>query len=278
MERRPGYSQIFHYDQKRTIEVTADVVEDVTNSRKVNELLKQHFADLERRYPGYAIDLGGEFEDTQESMASLVSAFGVAIVIIYVILGGLFQSFIQPVIVMFAVPFAFIGVIVGFFVMGMPMGMFSTIGIIALCGIVVNDSLVLIDFINRERAAGTERDQALLRSGAVRLRPILLTSITTVAGLLPMSLGLFGGDRFLQPMALAIAWGLMFSTVLTLVVIPCVYRIFDDLSMLVTKRPLGMSREAETRQAATVGVPDIGFPAAAPDAEPPVRRSGTDAW
>jgi multidrug efflux pump subunit AcrB len=245
MERQPGYAQIGHHDQKRTIQVSADVVEGTTNSREVNELLVERFADLEQRYPGYAIDLGGEYEDTQESMASLVSAFGISIVVIYVILGGLFSSFVQPIIVMFAVPFAFIGVVVGFFVMGQPMGMFSTIGIIALSGIVVNDSLVLIDFINRERAAGTERDEALLQSGVVRLRPILLTSITTVAGLLPMSLGLFGTDRFLQPMALAIAWGLIFSTVLTLVVIPCVYRIFDDISMKIRGKPLHGGQERE---------------------------------
>jgi multidrug efflux pump subunit AcrB len=245
MERQPGYAQIAHHDQKRTIEITADVVEGVTNSREVNELLQDRFAGIEQRYPGYALDFAGEFEDTQESMASLVSAFGISIVVIYVILGGLFQSFVQPFIVMFAVPFAFIGVVIGFFVMGQPMGMFSTIGIIALSGIVVNDSLVLINFINRERAAGVDRDQALLRSGVVRLRPILLTSITTIAGLLPMSLGLFGADRVLQPMALAIAWGLLFATGLTLVVIPCVYRIFDDVSMKLRGPPLSGPPEAE---------------------------------
>jgi multidrug efflux pump subunit AcrB len=238
MVRQPGYSQITHHNQKRMIQVTADVVEGVTNSRRVNEALMAEFADIPERYPGYTLDLGGEFEDTRESMASMIQAFGITVILIYVILGGLFQSFVQPLIVMFSVPFAFIGVVIGFFIMGMPMGMFSTIGIIALSGIVVNDSLILIDFINRERARGRGRERSILRAGVARLRPILLTSITTILGLMPMSLGLFGVDQFLQPMAMSIAWGLLFATGLTLLVIPCVYRIFDDISMLVLKRPL----------------------------------------
>lgn len=239
MIRQPGYSQITHHNQKRTIQVSADIVEELTNSRRVNEALMAEFAGLEREHPGYTLDFGGEYEDTQESLQSMMRAFLVTIVLIYVILGGLFQSFLQPFIVMFAVPFAFIGVVIGFFLMGQPMGMFSTIGIIALAGIVVNDSLILIDFINRERGRGSGRDRSILRAGAARLRPILLTSITTILGLTPMSLGLFGVDEFLKPMAMAIAWGLCFATALTLVVIPCVYRIFDDVSMLLFKRPLG---------------------------------------
>lgn len=238
MVRLPGYSQITHHDQKRTIQVTADVVEGVANSRRVNEAVFAEFSDLGERYPGYNLDLAGEFADTQESIASMIRAFSITLILIYVILGGLFQSFLQPLIVMFAVPLAFMGVIIGFFITGHSLGLFSIIGTIALAGIVVNDSLILIDFINRERTRGRGRDRSVLLAGAARLRPIILTSVTTILGLLPMSIGLFGVDRFLQPMAMAIAWGLTFATALTLIVVPCVYRIFDDISMLVMKRPL----------------------------------------
>ncbi len=243
IERRQGYSQITHHNQKRSIQISADVIEGVTNSRRVNEELMRRFGDIEQRYPGYTLEFAGEFEDTQESLASMLRAFSITVILIYVILGGLFQSFVQPLIVMFSVPFAFIGVIVGFFISGQPMGMFSTIGIIALAGIVVNDSLILIDFINRERSRGAGRVESILHAGAARLRPILLTSITTILGLLPMSLGLFGVDEYLKPMAMAIAWGLTFSTMLCLIIIPCVYRIFDDISMLILKRPLAHNIE-----------------------------------
>lgn len=245
IERGAGFSTIAHHNQKRSIQVTADIVEGVNNSRRVNEQMIAHFAGLQERYPGYVLEFAGEFADTQESLTSMLRAFLITLVLIYVILGGLFQSFVQPLIVMVSVPFAFIGVVVGFFIMGQPMGMFSTIGIIALAGIVVNDSLILIDFINRERSRGLGRNASILKASAARLRPIILTSITTVLGLMPMVLGLFGVDDFLRPMAMAIAWGLSFSTVLCLVVVPCVYRIFDDFSMLITRKPLAHNIVAE---------------------------------
>jgi len=262
IERRPGYSQISHHNQKRSISVTADVVEGVTNSRRVNELLIKEFASLEQKYPGYVVEFAGEWEDTTESMLDMMRAFLITIVLIYVILGGLFQSFVQPLIIMISVPFAFIGVVVGFFVTGQAMGMFSTIGIIALAGIVVNDSLILIDFINRERRRGTNQKESILKASSARLRPIILTSITTILGLMPMTVGLFGVDDFLRPMAMSIAWGLTFSTVLCLIVVPCVYRIFDDLSMLVIKRPLAY--EKDSKPPPPVAPP----PAAEPAAEP----------
>lgn len=248
-QRSEGFSAIAHHNQRRSISVTADVDPRIITSRSANVALMNEFSSLKNELPGYALDFGGEFEDTQESLASMVRAFMLTIVLIYVILGGLFQSFIQPLIVMFSVPFAFIGVILGFFVSNQPMGMFSTIGIIALCGIVVNDSLILIDFINRNRSKGMSEIDSILEAGAARLRPILLTSITTIAGLSPMAFGLFGVDEFLRPMALAIAWGLLFSTGLCLVVIPCVYRIFDDISRLLRGRGLAMNRsEASGRE------------------------------
>ncbi len=241
LERVEGVSQIGHHDQRRSINVTADVVPGIITSSRVNQMLLEQFADVPDRFPGYDLSFGGEWEDTQESVSSMFRAFVVSIILIYVILGGLFRSFIQPLIVMVTVPFAFIGVILGFFILGEPLGLFSVIGTIALAGIVVNDSLILIDFINRKRREGLDEVESILVASAMRVRPILLTSLTTILGLFPMCIGLFGVDRFLKPMATAIAFGLTFSTVLCLLVVPCVYRVFDDLSKIVFKRPLSMT-------------------------------------
>jgi multidrug efflux pump subunit AcrB len=243
--RHEGVSQISHYFENRTINVTADVVTGVTTSAAVNQRILAEFADVGARYPGYSLTLGGEFEDTQESLASMVRALGISVILIYVILGGLFRSFVQPLIVMCSVPFAFIGVVLGFYVLGEPLGMFAAIGTIALAGIVVNDSLILIDFINRKRSEGLEQLESIVEASSMRLRPIILTSVTTILGLLPVALGLFGVDEFLKPMAIAIACGLTFSTVLCLGLIPCVYRIFDDLSNLVWGKPLAARESPE---------------------------------
>lgn len=253
LERREGVAEIGHHNQKRAIAVTADVVPGVITSKRVNEMVMRDYADIGDRYPGYTLMFGGEYEDTQESMASMVRAFNITLIMIYVILGGLFRSFIQPFIVMFSVPFAFIGVVIGFFIMQQPLGMFSTVGIIALAGIVVNDSLILIDFINRRRAEGRGQEESIREAATMRVRPILLTSMTTILGLMPLCLGLFGIDEFLRPMALAIAWGLTFSTVLCLILIPCVYRIFDDISGLLLKRPLAFDQRSLERSSQATG-------------------------
>jgi len=243
IERTEGYSVISHFDRKRTINVLAEVDPTIITSTRANELLIQKFADVDERYPGYDMLFGGEFEETQESMASLFQAFFVSLILIYVILGGLFKSFLQPLIVMFTVPFSFIGVIIGFYVMNEPLGMACIIGIIALSGIVVNDGLILIEFINTSRREGMDFRHSIIHAGIKRLRPVILTSITTIIGLIPMALNLFGADPMMNPMALAIVWGLTFATVLTLIIIPCVYAIFDDFSRIVLRVPLGLSRE-----------------------------------
>jgi multidrug efflux pump subunit AcrB len=143
-------------------------------------------------------------------MDSLMAAFWVAFLLIYMILGALFRSFIQPLVVLFTIPLGLIGVV-------------------ALSGVVVNDSLVFVDFINRLRAAGVPRLQAIIRSGRHRLRPILLTTATTVVGLMPLMFEVTGSAAFLTPMAISIVWGLLFATFLLLLFIPALYLIVDDV-------------------------------------------------
>jgi len=224
-----GYGKVRRYDEKRVITVTANIETGVNNSRDVNREIKKRMEEYMRQYPDYILKFGGEYEDTEKSMQSLFQAFGLAIFLIYMIIASTFKSFIQPFMLMFTIPLAIIGVFVGLIVMRPPIGMMAFLGIIALAGIVVNDSIVLIDFINRRRAQGGDRIDAIIDGAKTRLRPIMLTSITTILGLVPLALGIFGEERMLTPMAISIVWGLSFSSILTLLLIPCLYTIVDDI-------------------------------------------------
>jgi multidrug efflux pump subunit AcrB len=230
IEYEPGYTNITRYERKRAITVSANVDEDVITSVEVNRLIRDRYKDFSKTYPGYVMDFSGEYEETQEQMIALAEAFGITVLLIYVILGALFKSFVQPLVVMIAVPFSFIGVVVGFYIMREPLGLMAIIGTIGLAGIVVNDSLILVDFINKGREEGLERQEALLRAGRLRLRPVILTSVTTIFGLMPLALGLFGLSPFLTPVAVAIVWGLTFATLLTLILVPSIYAIVDDVA------------------------------------------------
>ncbi|MBE9542656.1 MAG: efflux RND transporter permease subunit, partial [Proteobacteria bacterium] len=236
IERTSGYAKIRRYDQKRVITVTANIESGVNNSRDVNNEVKKRMELFMDQYPGYSLMYGGEYEDTQKSMRSLGEAFILALFLIYMIIASTFKSFIQPFMLMFTIPLAIMGVFIGLIVTRTPMGMMSFLGIIALTGIVVNDSIVLIDFINRRIAEGGDRIEAVIDASKTRLRPILLTSITTIFGLMPLALGIFGKERMLTPMAISIAWGLTFSSTLTLLLIPCLYTIFDDIKTRLWKR------------------------------------------
>ena len=229
VQRTAGPTGIRRRDRRRTITVTANIDSDQgVTSQSVNREAMKRLDPLIKANPDVKFDFGGEWEKTNESVQSLFAAFLVALLVIYLILGAQFRSFLQPFVVLFAVPLSIIGVITGFFVSGNAIDMMALIGVVGLTGIVVNDSLILVDFINQQRRQGVPRREAILEAGSVRLRPILLTSITTVGGLMPMSLGWFGDSGGLAPMATAIAWGLSFATLLTLYIVPAAYAIVDD--------------------------------------------------
>jgi len=223
-----GVNAINRKDHRRTITVLADVDTNIVTSSEVVRKIEAEFGDLGQRVPGYDFHFGGETEEQRKSMRSLLKAFTITALIIYAILGGLFKSFLQPVIVMFAVPFGIIGVIIGHFVMGQSLSLLSLIGVVALSGIVVNDSLLLVDFINKAREGGTRRWRSILDSGKVRMRPILLTTLTTVLGLATLSFQTTGQAGYLAPMAISIVWGLLFATGLTLFLVPALFAIGDD--------------------------------------------------
>lgn len=224
-----GYATIRRKNQKRTVTVKADVNDAVTNPDRVVAQLAPLFSELSARYPGMQFELGGQSEERQKSFGSLGKDGAAAIILIFVILAALFKSYIQPLIVMAAIPFGVIGAIAGHWIMGYPMTIMSGIGLVALTGIVVNDSLILVDFINRRREEGVPRFESVIEGGRSRLRAIILTSITTVLGLAPLMAETSFQAKFLIPMAVSIAFGLAFATVLTLLIVPCLYMVVSDV-------------------------------------------------
>jgi len=248
VELTQGPAAIVRKDRQRTILVTAGVNNDVITSTEANGKLREHFADVPTRFPGYELVFGGENERQMESLYSLGRASVLAVLLIYLILGTLFRSFIQPLVIMSTVPFAFIGVVVGHLVMMQPLGLLSLIGLAGLVGVVVNDSLVLVAFVNDARRRGASRWLSLVRSARHRLRPILLTSVTTILGLLTLSFQTRGQAAYLAPMAISIVWGLAFATVLTLVMVPCVMAILDDIGRRLGLR-VGPEAEGEPLEA-----------------------------
>ena len=224
-----GAAAIHRIDQRRAIVVSADIDQGRTTSDAVTAEMRPVLRELERRYPGLRIDFAGSKAEFAKSFGSLRKDFLAAVLFIYVMLAGLFRSYLQPLVVLIAVPFGLNGAVFGHLLMGYPLTILSIIGLVALTGIVVNDSLILVNFINKEIAAGTPREQAVISAGRRRLRPILLTSLTTVLGLAPMLTETSFQARFLIPMAISISFGLAFATVLTLVVVPSAFLILYDL-------------------------------------------------
>ncbi len=251
VKKGQGLGEIKHRDGERAVTVTADVDGAVTTAKAANDALLAGLEGFEMRYPGHSLEFGGEYQEIQDSMTSLFQAFFIALALIYTILSAQFKSFIQPLVVMFTVPFSFIGVVIGLYTVGFPFSIMSMIAIVALAGVVVNDSLILVDFINHGRAGGVGRWRSIVEAGCARMRPILLTSITTVVGLLPMATGISGGYQFWQTMAVALSSGLAFATLLTLFVIPAIYSIVDDVkSRLWRRQLLSESEIAVARSAA----------------------------
>lgn len=236
---KPGraYSVINRVDRKRVIAVISDLDESIGNSSKIVADLNENFLQrLIERYPGLSYDLEGQEKRTRESLDSLKKGFTIALMGIFLLLASQFKSYIQPIIIMAAIPFGLIGAILGHLVMGLHITMISIFGIVALCGIVVNDSLILIDFINRASRKGMEIETAVFESGKVRFRPVLLTSVTTIAGLLPLLLERSFQAQFLIPMAVSISFGLLASTILTLLYVPALYLIVRDARDMITSR------------------------------------------
>jgi len=239
-----GYATIERTDRQRVVNVYGDIDQSITNAGEVLADVEVNvLPDLVADYPGLRYTFEGQERDQNESMRSLRKGFLLAVMLIYVLLAILFRSYAQPLIVMSAIPFGFMGAIWGHIIMGWDLTLLSMFGVVALTGVVVNDSLIMIDFINRARRQGTDLRTALLESGVRRFRPIMLTSVTTFAGLTPLLLEQSLQARFLIPMAISLGFGVVFATVITLVLVPVGYSLLSS-----SKTWMGLNDVVEPRQ------------------------------
>jgi len=232
-----GYSVINRTNRKRVVDITASVDSSKANAEEILEDLKQTvLVELVADYPGLTYNLEGEEKERRDSMASMGQGFILALLAIYALLAIPFRSYSQPFLIMAAIPFGMVGAIAGHLLMGFNLSMLSIFGIVALSGVVVNDSLLLIDQVNRNRRAGIEKFQALVDGGMRRFRPILLTSLTTFFGLSPMILETSVQAQFLIPMAISLGFGIIFATGITLLLIPVLYMILEDVRAVIGLR------------------------------------------
>jgi len=206
---------------------------------KVNKMLVEKFESIERENPGVFVNYAGEQEETGDSMSDLGRLFIVALAVIFLVLVAFFNSIWLPIVIMVCIPFSLIGVAFALLSHGQPMSFMSVLGLFSLAGVIVSNTLVLVHFINNLRKEeGLNVTEAVVHGGALRFRPVILTSGTTVLGLIPTIYGLGGKDAFVAPLGLAFGYGLIFATVITLILVPCFYHVAEDIKG-VTARLLG---------------------------------------
>ncbi len=235
--RGRGYSTIRRADRQRVIGVIADVDAERANANQISQdLAERVLPRMQADFPGLDFSFEGEQSEYQETATGLVRDFGLALFLIYFLLAVPLRSYTQPLIIMAVIPFGLVGAIVGHLLLGVGFSMMSVFGVVALAGVVVNSSLVLVHYINRRRSDGAALRLAVSEAGVARFRPIVLTSLTTAASLTPLLLERSMGAQFLIPMAISLAFGVVFATTISLFLVPCSYVILDDLSKLLTIR------------------------------------------
>ena len=240
-----GYSSVHRAQQRRTVTVSGEVDAQIVPPGEVLGAVRGRvIPDLLKAYPGLTVEFLGSSEEQSKAFGGLKIATPMALLLIYMLLAGLFRSYFQPVVVMGAIPFGIQGAIMGHWLTDNPMTILSLIGLVALTGILVNDSLVLVDFINQRMRAGMDAFAASIEGAKLRLRPILLTTLTTAAGLTPLMFEKSFQAKFLIPMAVTLTFGLIFATALTLVIVPALNLIYCDFAS-VFGRSWGWLRNAD---------------------------------
>ena len=229
VEMDRGFSTLMRVDRRRVATISAEVDLDKTTALEIYAMISARFDRVFEQRHGYEMIFLGEKLEAVESFSGLGKALVIAIVLILFILIALFRSLIEPLVVLLAVPFCVIGVVIGHLLFGFNLQFVSMVGFVALSGIVVNDSLILVNFASRRRQRGADRVTAVIEAGRRRARPILLTTVTTFLGVSPLIFFVSGQTAFLSPMAVSLGFGLVFATVLVLLALPCFYLVADDL-------------------------------------------------
>jgi len=242
VEESRGFSEINRIDRKRVINVTATVDSNIANAAEILADLQQGILpELQNNYPGIIFDLVGEEEEQREVVGSIKDGFILALFAIYALMAIPFRSYTQPLLIMITIPFGLVGALIGHMIMGYSLSMLSLFGLVALAGVVVNNSLILIHKANANRETGLAVGEAITEACQRRMRPILLTSLTTFFGLAPLIFETSVQAQFLIPMAISLGFGLLFSMVITLLLTPSLYMILEDLLSLAGKCRSGKS-------------------------------------
>ncbi|MFT4517864.1 MAG: multidrug efflux pump subunit AcrB [Halioglobus sp.] len=230
LEVKQGLLKATRINYQRAAEITAEAYKaEVEPSKVIADIETNVIPKLIKKYPGLSYALSGSADEEDKMAKSMIVGFSLALFGIYALLAIPTKSYLQPLIIMGVIPFGMIGAIFGHWITGYPLSMMSLMGVIALSGVVVNDSLILVDFVNKAMLAGTERYAAVIEAGTRRFRAILLTSLTTFFGLIPMLLERTAQAQSMVPMAISLAFGIVFATVITLLLVPCLYMILEDL-------------------------------------------------
>jgi len=225
-----GFADIRRTNRQRVVNVTADIDRSrTTSNRVVADFRESALPAILEAHPGVAVVLEGEQEDQEKALGGMLRAYGAVLLVIYALLAIPLGSYLQPLVIMGVIPFGVVGAIGGHLLMGRTMSFPSLLGIVALSGVVVNASLVLVIAVNRRREAGDSLREAVERAGASRFRPIVLTAVTTFAGLTPLMLETSLQAQILIPMAISLAYGVVFATAITLLLLPCSYLILEDI-------------------------------------------------
>ena len=243
-----GFSEIRRLDGQRVVEVSADVDRTMATPENIMADIKNNVIErLRQNYPSVVFDVGGEQEERNSSFISLGIGLLFSCLVIYGLLAIPLQSYLQPAVIMSVIPFGAVGAIVGHYVLGVQLMFFSALGIVALAGVVVNSSLVLVDYANRQRREGMDALSAICIAAVTRFRPIILTSVTTFVGLIPLMTTTTPATGPFLPIAISLAWGVLFATVITLLLVPCLYMMIEDL-MHQRDRLLSLVRNALGRK------------------------------
>jgi len=238
VSRGRSYTDINRRNGHRIVTVSADVTHRSQAGQILNSIEAEILPKLQQKYPGLAYSFEGRQAAQKESLQSLFRGLLMVMIVIYAMLAVPLNSYIQPLIIMIAIPFGIVGAVIGHLIMGYSLSILSMFGVVALSGVVVNDSLVLIDFANRKRRAGMTPLEAIQASGLHRFRPIILTTLTTFGGLAPMIFETSRQARFLIPMALSLGFGVVFATLITLILVPSFYMTIEDIKRLLIKNEL----------------------------------------
>jgi len=246
IERSRAYTSITRRDGRRTVTVQADVDPIEDTPIILAALNNSALPELARTFPGLTYGYQGREADRKESVQSLMQGFAFALVSIYFLLAIPFRSYSQPFIVMMAIPFGFVGAVLGHLFMGYSLSLMSMMGVVALSGVVVNDSLVLVDYANKRRREGFNAHDAIAAAALRRFRPVMLTTLTTFFGLAPMIMETSRQARFMIPMAISLGFGILFATVITLVLVPCLYLIVENIRIFLQEASGSQPESATT--------------------------------